>query len=581
LTRIPLAQVERIDLIRGGAPGIDMQGKTVVANVIRKTGEGLSGIVQLDAYWPSGGIPIDPGIHLEGTWREGGRVLSASFSVGTGHQDVQGSGRHDIFGPTGQLLDFSRGVGRSPVTAYRATAAYETPMFGGKFWVNFALHSAPLENLNVDNFHVAGRKVEHDHHNQTDLELGQHYERDLASGLGLEILGLEHVDTAISTSVFDTVNNHQDFRLPSHGGELIGRSILHWQPSSALNVDAGGEFAYTWLRAATRFSDNGVPIHVPAADVFIQEKRGEAFTVATWRPLTSLAVEAGVRIEQSTISSSGDVVLSKPLTFLKPRLLTTWSPDAADQVRVRVEREVGQLDFSNFVANAALNGVGVVAGNPNLSPQRDWAFEAAYDRHFWDSGVVSLTVRHLFLQGVVDRVPVFAPSGVFDEPGNIGSAAEDDLVASFNLPLDRLGLENAVLRGLGTWRFSQVTDPTTKMRRAISGQHPLDAELHFSDDIPRWNITWGVDGIFGYRERFFRFNEIDTNRTGDFTTVFVEYKPLPDLFLKYSLDTESHTFESTRQVFGGPRSTNPLQLVDFQDHKFGLVSYVEIRKSFD
>ncbi|MFL6689127.1 MAG: TonB-dependent receptor plug domain-containing protein [Alphaproteobacteria bacterium] len=36
LTRMPAADVERIDLVRGGAPGIDMQGQAVVANVIRK-----------------------------------------------------------------------------------------------------------------------------------------------------------------------------------------------------------------------------------------------------------------------------------------------------------------------------------------------------------------------------------------------------------------------------------------------------------------------------------------------------------------------------------------------------------------
>ena len=36
LSRIPIAQVERIDIVRGGAPGIDMQGRTVIANVIVK-----------------------------------------------------------------------------------------------------------------------------------------------------------------------------------------------------------------------------------------------------------------------------------------------------------------------------------------------------------------------------------------------------------------------------------------------------------------------------------------------------------------------------------------------------------------
>ena len=580
LTRIPLAQVERIDLIRGGAPGIDMQGKSLVANVIRKTDEGFSGVVKLDAYWPAG-VAFDPGVHLEGTWRKGDQVLTVAFAPSTGHLSSIGNGPHDIFGPAGQLLDFSHGLSSAPGTFYRASTTYESPLFGGKFRVNFALHSGPTGTVNIDNFQVAGLKIEHDHQNQTDLELGQHYERNLASGLDFEVLGLEHVDTAVSTSLFDTANDHQDFRLHNHGGELIGRGILHWRPSNSLNVDGGGEYAYNWLKAVTVFSDNGVPIKVPAANVFIQERRGEAFAVATWRPLTSLSIETGVRAEQSTISSSGDVVLSKPLTYLKPRLLVTWTADTVDQVRLRVEREVGQLDFTNFVANAALNGVGVVAGNPNLSPQRDWAFEAAYDRHFWESGVVSLTARHLIIQGVVDRVPVFAPSGTFDEPGNIGSASENDLEASFNLPLDRLGLENAVLRGLGTWHFSQVTDPTTGKRRAISGQHPLDAELHFSDGLPRWNLSWGVDGWFGYRERFFRFNEIDTNRTNDYASVYVVYKPTPDLSLQYSLETNRHSFEITRQLFGSPRNINSLQFVDVQEHKFGLLSYFEIRKAFD
>jgi hypothetical protein len=45
LNRIPADQVARIDLIRGGAGGIDMQGHTVVANVIRKKAGGLKGSI--------------------------------------------------------------------------------------------------------------------------------------------------------------------------------------------------------------------------------------------------------------------------------------------------------------------------------------------------------------------------------------------------------------------------------------------------------------------------------------------------------------------------------------------------------
>ena len=44
LRRIPAGQVDHIDVIRGGAPGIDMQGKTVLANVVRRKGDSVTGL---------------------------------------------------------------------------------------------------------------------------------------------------------------------------------------------------------------------------------------------------------------------------------------------------------------------------------------------------------------------------------------------------------------------------------------------------------------------------------------------------------------------------------------------------------
>jgi outer membrane receptor protein involved in Fe transport len=245
-----------------------------------------------------------------------------------------------------------------------------------------------------------------------------------------------------------------------------------------------------------------------------------------------------------------------------------------------VEREVGQLDFNSFVASAALNANGVVAGNPNLSPQQDWAFEAAYDRHFWTDGIVSVTFRHLILSDVVDRAPVFSPSGVFDEPANIGGGHEDDIEGAFSLPLSRLGITGATLRGQATWRSSTITDPTTGQPRRISGQHPLDAQLHFNQDLPRWKLNWGVDATMAYRERFFRFDEVDTNHFNTVATVFVEYKARPDLTIKVTVDAMTTRYNFVREVFAGPRGRDPLQLIDVQAHSFGPVTFVRLRKTF-
>ena len=583
LKRVPVSAVARIDLIRGGAPGIDMQGKTIVVNVIRKTANGFKGVAAVAVYKPYD-IPFDPQMRLEGEWDENGRKFEGSLLAARYHDGSMSNGQRTILGPDGTVLDFSPTRSR-PQTAfqYLATAAYETPLFGGKLRVNALLEDQPSHRLSTDDFQVAGHDAEADRQDIGDAELGQHYERNLSSQWKLELLGLEHLNKTDTVSLFDTATDHQDFVQNNHGGEALGRGIGHWRASERLNVDVGGEFAYNWLNTATLFADNGVPIAVPAGNVFVSEKRGEVFVTNVWQARKTLTVEAGLRVEASTIASSGDTVLSKTLFFPKPRLIATWTPNDVNQYRLRAEREVGQLDFMDFAANSSLNSTGVTAGNPNLSPQRDWAFEAAYERHFWKDGVVSLTLRRLLLTDVVDRVPVFAPSGDFDEPGNIGAGRENDIVGSFSVPLDRLGLKDATLRGVGTWRFSRVKDPTTGEPREVSVTgmlHPLDAELHYAQDFPKWNISFGVDTYFATLVRDFRFNEIDRTDNGIEDTVHIDYKPEPDLTLRVQTDLERVVVDSSRQVFAGPRGSNPLLFTDIQKRHNGPIMLFRLRKTF-
>ncbi|WP_348253287.1 hypothetical protein, partial [Salmonella enterica] len=81
----------------------------------------------------------------------------------------------------------------------------------------------------------------------------------------------------------------------------------------------------------------------------------------------------------------------KTFSFIKPRLLATWTPGAANQFRIRFEREVGQLDFNAFAASAELQNDNVLGGNIDLEPEQRWISELAYERRFWGDGVVSIT----------------------------------------------------------------------------------------------------------------------------------------------------------------------------------------------
>src|SRR5262249_31849008 len=147
---------------------------------------------------------------------------------------------------------------------YLATAAYEAPVLGGKLRLNLTLEEQPYHKINIDNFEIAGHQFEFDRQDVDDAEFGQHYERNLSPAWRLEIIGLEHLNTTDTDSLFDTETDDQVFDQHNRGGELIGRGILHWRPSDRLTIDAGGEFAYNWVRTRTLFTDNSLAVAVPA-----------------------------------------------------------------------------------------------------------------------------------------------------------------------------------------------------------------------------------------------------------------------------------------------------------------------------
>ena len=104
LRRIPASQVERIDLIRGGAPGVDMQGKTVMANVIRKKNTGVTGVVNVANDWLPKDGRLLPGLRLEAQNRVGDTALEGSFVFANFDDDGAGHGPEVATAPDGTRL---------------------------------------------------------------------------------------------------------------------------------------------------------------------------------------------------------------------------------------------------------------------------------------------------------------------------------------------------------------------------------------------------------------------------------------------------------------------------------------------
>lgn len=581
LARILASQVERIDVIRGGAPGIDMMGKTVIANVITKRQAGSRWLVHYADQHDSDGRPFQF-LRVEGSGQVGKRSWEAGFNVGGFIDDGYGDGARRITHGDGtpDLAGHIHAQGWG--TQETLTGATEAPLGAGRLRLNARLFGQNYDNAELDTTSFPDTHQEHDHQddNKAQSEVGLNYTRPFGARTNLEIVALRQDQKEKFADNFINPTDNQVFKQDTTTSETILRGTAKFQQTPALSWEAGAEGAYNTLENHISFSDNGAFMPVPAADVMVDEKRGEVLVKAVWRPISVLTIEGALREEGSQIESSGDVTLSKTLVYTKPRVLVTWAPRDGAQLRFRYEREVGQLDFNSFVASTTLTAGVVSAGNPNLVPSQDWASEVALEQRFLGSGGVTLTARHLAITDVIDRAPIQASDGAFfDAPANIGTGTEDDFLVTLNVPLDKLGLKGAQIRGDYTRRLSQVTDPTIHRPRPISGQHPTDWDFHYSQPIG--TFIYGVDLFGGWQQRYYRFDQIEIDKLQTYVTPYWEWKPNPKFSFRFELDNvTARPFKHVYENWDGPRSASAVDNVEQRTYKPGRIFYFRVRKIF-
>lgn len=586
LRRVPASAIERIDIIRGGAPGIDMQGKSVLANVIKKSGGGFRGLfaVANNHLWDGRNMH---GMRIELAGGDGSRTWEALARYGYGNDDGGEFGPQLRIAPDGSIIRRSQYKSESDGLQQIISGAYSQPLVGGRiaingraFWNNWKSEDTARYTQPAD----LGTSNSVDPYDDFQTELGVRYDRNFGAKTKLEVVGLRTDRDYHAFDLFTFGGDTSDFRNKRTLSESIGRAVVKYQQSPTISFEVGGEGALNKLDTHSRDFENGIDTPLPAADVRVEETRGEVFAKGVWRPRPEWTLDASVRYEASRITSDGDVVLEKTLKFLKPRVAVSWDARPDTQLRVRVERVVGQLDFDDFVAGADFaSGTGVSAGNPDLNPEQAWVAEAAIEQRFWKSGAVTVTYRHSELKDVIDRGPVFLPTGeVFDQPTNIGDGTKDELTGTVNLPFDRFGWHGALLRGEINKRWSKVTDPTTLTSRAISKLRPLEWEAHFSQDLPRSGTSFGADLFSGWSQKSYRFNYIrDVKLHNAYLSTWVEKRLAPDLVVRAEFQNWTERgIRIATHIYDGPRSTGDLLYTDDRDLKPGHSLYIRVRKTF-
>lgn len=515
LGRIAAGSVLRIELIRASAAGdLDVRGYTELANVVLKpaTDMQVSTTFAITSRWYEQGRV---GAQLNGTraWK------ADNFGFRLGVQATNLGEREEVLATVRNALGV---VSRRQDEFYQSQAA-ELTITGAANWTpsprdtwnaNFRISPRLLTNNAAGNVSlpngtpVGAISSEYEEKDIWYGDLGGDYEHKFDSQNAIKLITVNRLvnwrpQQLITQNVLGLPQAQAIDNSDNRAGEHVARGVWTTRPDAQHTVEFALEGAYNYRRV-NRQSLVGpiggpfVPQAVPVASTKVEEDRVEASINDVWRISQQLTLEGGFNYEASTISQSGDVVNDRDFTYSKPRAVATWLPNAEDQWRLSVVRDVSQLDFGDFATG--LNSISTSAnvGNPLLLPEQTWKSSLQWKRPLGPRGSLSVTG---FYDDIEDTQDFITVPGVCTTPaftlgpctavGNIGDGKRWGARIEATLPLESVGIGGGLLKlNIGA-QDSEVTDPLTLQTRQISSEQEFDWLLDFRQDITSMKLAWG------------------------------------------------------------------------------------------
>jgi hypothetical protein len=310
----------------------------------------------------------------------------------------------------------------------------------------------------------------------------------------------------------------------------------------------------------------------------VQEDRYDA-ALSYGRDLwTGLSLRATAAVEQSTLQQLG--AGGKTREFFRPKgqLVLTWQAQPETSIALKLERQVGQIGFGDFLASVNLNNNTANAGNPNLVPPQTWLaeLETAHDMGAWGNTTLRLYARSI--EDIIDTIPI-GPTG--ESIGNLPSAYRYGMDWKFTLNFDPLGWEGAKLDGRLQYQESEVRDPLTGQKRQVSNDMRQAAFFNLRWDIP--GTDWATGGFWEYYEQYYGYRLTEFGRQWEgpvWAGIFVEHKDIFGLVGRIQINNLFDT-DSTwnRTVYAG-RRTDPISFIEYRNRPIGHIFSFTISGTF-
>lgn len=578
LRRIPAAQVERVEVIRGGAGASDAAGQTVIANVVRIPGASTgTSIVRLVRKNDGS---LRPQTETSYSTTIDGWETSSKLDLALRRQPRDISFRN--FDADNNLTSSAEEERPENFKWLWYNGEASKDLFGGKLVLNVvgggetfdALSTRDVFDGRLPSGNADGRVLIDVDRDESEYSLGADWTKTGANNWKIRLLSFTQLNFVDFTSEFieeDPVDNQvflADFSQSRDRLENIFRFTYGKVGGSKLKPEFGAEVAYNQLESSFDLfqedEDGAIELDVPSSNVKVSEIRGEGFTNLVWNASDKLTIDGGLTWEISRIRVSGDAANSQTFKFLKPTVATTYNVNDQLQLQLRAQRTVGQLNFEDFAASNDVTDDRVLAGNPNLSPDQTWRVEGTVDWRFNSRGSINVTLFHEWRNDVLEQV--ILPSGG-SGLGNAGSATFYGVAADLILPLDFM-IPGGRLEASYRRRESSLFDPIIGQDRALSRVTRQSIDFEFRQDITSEQFSWGVqmDGGFN-RQNFFVTERLDFEGPYRFniyaeTTRWLGVKMRLEVnrFTGNAFDRDRFFFDPDR---GGTFTGRELQIRDF------------------
>ncbi len=420
-----------------------------------------------------------------------------------------------------------------------------------------------------------------------NYEIGGDYLFPLWGG-NLKLIGLRRFE---HSPFFTRVVLDFEDRRPSEGNSLatvidetetIARAEYGWKAGGAdWQFSLEGAINKLDTRAELKLLDTAgqfVPVPLPGSDAVVEEKRAE-IGLSYGRPLSpSLTLQTSLGAEYSQIMQSGAGGLTR--SFIRPKgfVSLAWKPSKRLDLSLRLQRDVGQLNFFDFVASADLGAENQNSGNPDLVPQQSWNIDFQATQNLGALGSINAKAFVNFVEDIVDQVPI----GLTGEaPGNIESATIWGFSIDSTFKMDVIGWTGVRFDIDYTYRKSSLPDPLTGLNRRISGDliHEFSAEFRY--DIPGGDWAVGAN--------YFDFSQADEVRLSQLAEFpidggdlgfYVENKDVRGMTVRLGLSNIIGTNEAFRRTFYVARRNGPVAFVEDRTRFFGPVVSLDINGSF-